>query len=94
MLQNKKLLNVVLCAGLLGLPASAHAQIGGGLNVGGIGVEINIGPPANNTESAPSGAPLPLLGSTLIGNGLIAGAGVLAWRKRRKKAMSPRSTDE
>lgn len=32
------------------------------------------------------GAPLPLLGGTLLGQGVVIGGGYLLWRRRRKKA--------
>lgn len=86
---NSKILSIKLAGALLACslaPEIAMAQIGGGIGVGvgGIDVEITIGD-GDTGGDAPSGAPLPLLGGTLLGHAALLGAGYVGWRRRSKK---------
>lgn len=71
-------------------PTTANAQIGGGIGIGGGGVNIDItvgdpgGPGGTDGGAAPSGAPLPLLGGTLLGHAALIGAGYFGWRRRQR----------
>lgn len=72
-------------AGLCCASTIANAQIGGGVGVGvgggGVDVDITIG---GGSGGSPSGAPLPLLGSTALGHAALIGAGYLGWRRRKR----------
>lgn len=89
MVQRNFILSFVCGTFLLCTSATlAHAQIGGNVNVGagggGVGVGVNVG--VGGGGRGPSGAPLPLLGGTALGQAFMLGAGYLVWR-RRKRSM-------
>ena len=81
-----------------GLGLGINVGIGGGNNGVGIGIGIgigggNAGGNGNGNGNgggggSAGGAPIPLLGATLLGQAGAAGGLYLAWRRRRKKASA------
>lgn len=80
-----RVLFIVAAFALNFITASAPSLALGGGPIGGGGGPGGGDTGGGGTGGGPGGAPIPLLGGTLLGHGALLGGGYVAWRWRNRK---------